>query len=751
MMIRSIIFILMVLISICTNAFELQTMAKQFQQVPKLPVGVTYDENFSHPTINSNGKVAFLAGLAGGDFATDEVLVLGDASTQRVVALTGTPAPGAPEGFLFCEFINVGAGNAPTPIVAENNSIGFMARVSADCNSVSGLNGLWIYSQEVDGILPVVVEGDQALGFDSGGGIAIGTIGTEFRYGNSGFLFRAELQESVTGSSLGQSYWTGSPDPDSGLQLVAWQGGSAPLLSGYSIASLNNTSGGFGVINNNKDVEFLASIINDFDSSRNWLYYIGQAGDLDILAEGGEAADEVAIGATLRAANSQNIDKDGMSINDNRDAVFTSDVALSVGNQNNPSIWRRGSVANKELIAFDGDVAPGDPLGGEFVGFGDASINKFGGVVFKANSSSNVGFTGLWKTADLGGPPVITPVIVGDQVVNLPSGEYIVKGGGARAAVINEQGEVGFVAEAVSGTGNSTGLWKKDALGIHLLALEGQDAKVPGGGTHPISNIFASGAFDLGSGNEDGKPSWFNDQGHIAIKSSQAIIISVTDVDSDGDGIADNDDNCPATSNPSQTDTDGDGIGDACDPLTDSDGDGIADSDDNCPATSNPSQADSDGDGIGDACDPLTDSDGDGIADSDDNCPSTANPGQEDKDGDGWGDVCDTEGKYGNSDSDLDGWVNRKDNCPHIYNPNQADSDGDGIGDLCDQVADSDGDSVLDNLDNCPADSNQDQSDIDGDGIGDVCDGDIDGDGLKNKRDKCPLQGFNIDRHGCPI
>jgi hypothetical protein len=40
--------------------------------------------------------------------------------------------------------------------------------------------------------------------------------------------------------------------------------------------------------------------------------------------------------------------------------------------------------------------------------------------------------------------------------------------------------------------------------------------------------------------------------------------------------------------------------------VPDSDGDGIADSEDNCPTTYNPDQADSDGDGIGDACEPIT-------------------------------------------------------------------------------------------------------------------------------------------------
>ncbi|GEM_PF-2411104 len=163
--------------------------------------------------------------------------------------------------------------------------------------------------------------------------------------------------------------------------------------------------------------------------------------------------------------------------------------------------------------------------------------------------------------------------------------------------------------------------------------------------------------------------------------------------DSDGDGIPDPSDNCPATYNPTQINSDGDAFGDACD---------------NCPTVTNPTQADTDGDTFGDACD---------------NCPTVINHDQSDIDADNVGDLCDnciSTPNTNQANSDADPYGNACDNCPTVSNIDQADGDVDGVGDVCD---------------NCEFVYNPLQEDTDLDGIGDACEwicGDANGNGAVN-------------------
>lgn len=94
-------------------------------------------------------------------------------------------------------------------------------------------------------------------------------------------------------------------------------------------------------------------------------------------------------------------------------------------------------------------------------------------------------------------------------------------------------------------------------------------------------------------------------------------------------------------------DTDGNGMPDECDQACtdagmiadpDIDGDGLLNDQDNCPFNYNPDQSDIDNDGVGDVCDP--DMDGDGIVNEEDNCLAVFNPGQEMSGNNGLGDAC---------------------------------------------------------------------------------------------------------------
>ena len=200
--------------------------------------------------------------------------------------------------------------------------------------------------------------------------------------------------------------------------------------------------------------------------------------------------------------------------------------------------------------------------------------------------------------------------------------------------------------------------------------------------------------------------------------------------DADGDGVADNTDNCPDDANANQANSDRDRVGDACDNCpddnnsdqADGDGDGVGDACDNCPTDDNADQADGDGDGLGDACD---------------NCPGDSNADQADADGDAVGDACE-------GDQDGDTVLDDDDNCVAVGNTAQTDSDGDGLGDACD---------------NCPNMAGAPQLDSDGDNIGDACDAcpndalnDADSDGVCGDIDQCdsPPQAI-VDAVGCPV
>jgi hypothetical protein len=204
------------------------------------------------------------------------------------------------------------------------------------------------------------------------------------------------------------------------------------------------------------------------------------------------------------------------------------------------------------------------------------------------------------------------------------------------------------------------------------------------------------------------------------------------------------------------------------DPICDTDGDGVFDDDDNCPDTPNADQADFDNDGSGDACD--ADDDNDGILDENDTCLGP-NPTP--------GDIADVTVEVGGDDVqlvfttpatsvapytlifDLEGafignllpsshaGVDPADSttlpsvAANLFTPGFVNGGVDGITFYDYRVIDANGclsdaeDRITINAIFPDTDGDADQADFDNDGSGDACDDDDDNDGILDENDTC--------------
>lgn len=132
----------------------------------------------------------------------------------------------------------------------------------------------------------------------------------------------------------------------------------------------------------------------------------------------------------------------------------------------------------------------------------------------------------------------------------------------------------------------------------------------------------------------------------MAILGAAAGAIFCGDDDTDGDGVPDGRDKCPATPAGAKVDEDG------CE--FDTDGDGVVDSEDRCPNTPKGVKVDATG------CE--LDSDGDGVPNSKDKCPGTPKGAKVNADG------C--------ADTDKDGVYDYKDKCPNTAPGVAVNNDG---------------------------------------------------------------------------
>ena len=148
---------------------------------------------------------------------------------------------------------------------------------------------------------------------------------------------------------------------------------------------------------------------------------------------------------------------------------------------------------------------------------------------------------------------------------------------------------------------------------------------------------------------------------YMSFGAAEKIVREMVPVDSDGDGLYDDDDKCPNEAE----DKDGFEDEDGC-PDLDNDGDGVPDTDDKCMNEAETVNGVDDEDGC-----PETDEDGDGLVGSADSCPTEP----EDKDG-----FEDTDG-CPDPDNDGDGIADADDKCMNEAETANGYEDADGCPD----------------------------------------------------------------------
>lgn len=208
---------------------------------------------------------------------------------------------------------------------------------------------------------------------------------------------------------------------------------------------------------------------------------------------------------------------------------------------------------------------------------------------------------------------------------------------------------IGRVAPFLVAGGGMMGI-SSDALGddIDGLSYWGVGVKY-----YPLDwlNLRLEGRHDLSAGTVG---TGDNITSHFEVLASITGVIGWEKADKDKDGIADEDDKCPAVAGVEP---------DGCPPDTDADG--ILDADDKCPEEYAKTA---------DGC-PVLDEDGDGVADANDKCLGRVGVAP---------DGCPP-------DSDGDGLLDDEDSCPK-----EAAKTKDGC-----PIPDSDGDGILDDTDQC--------------------------------------------------
>ncbi|MEM1445467.1 MAG: choice-of-anchor tandem repeat NxxGxxAF-containing protein [Planctomycetota bacterium] len=491
------------------------------------------------PALNNAGQLAFTARMAdaaatGGQTIGDAVFHLDSASaTPSLVALANDPVPGQAVGVTYDQILGRrlildDAGRLAfgaqweragtfavdpaiqvyTPANLPDAGVRIVARDSTtdplihpDNDPLSPVFGYELTSLNGAVVTPYVsrfVFNDNRVAFGAGFNAPSGTIGT----------FSGLYREVNRGGD--------GPNTNSSLRLMARNGTGSSFIPAPEVTALNNNAlSAFRTsIQPNPNEGFFSALVTFFN-------------DVSIEVQtGSDAGGDISFSGLTTRFGFNNSNQSAFR------AGFT-DLPDSDG-----GIFK--TLDPQGIIASNGIVAAGTPdLGGaqglgipdgvpDFVfrnlqsGFAPL-LNDAGDVVFEAiarTPDNTQSVRGLWssRTGTLTGLDPIA--LVGDQAPGLPDGytifDFGLNAGTDQNVALNNNGDIAFLGTYESPTGQrGAALWAEHNGELKLIAADDfTQINLPDG-----SSFIAQGfGFFGGSGNEDGRPSSWSDNGTLAFR-----------------------------------------------------------------------------------------------------------------------------------------------------------------------------------------------------------------------------------------
>jgi hypothetical protein len=485
-------------------------VARTGQPAPGTAAGTTFDSITGTPVLDAQGRVAFYANLAGtGVSATnDSGLWGGPAGGLALVAREGDPAPGTPAGVAF--------GNLFGDPVIRDGRVSFLVFNSLTGAGVSAANDSGVWSGAPGGVQLIVREGDPAAG--AAAGATYGEVQSNLIGGSNIGGASARL-----GAAGGNGLWVGPPGA---VQPIALPGGPAPgtpagvtflstapqplvLVNGPGRAVFSGTLAGSGVTTSN-------------DSG----IWAGGAGAVQLVAREGSQAAALPAGVLYGLISQSGFNDAGQV------SLSGSVTGSGVTSANDSAIWT-GQPGALQLLARKGDPAPGGPAGSTLnLSFTAAPLNRAGQAAFRAGLVGG-GVTTANDTAIWTGTPGSLQMVAreGDPAPGTPAGVTFGDLGTSLTA-LNGSGQVAFRALLAGpgvDTSNDRGIFAGPPGALQLIAREGQTIDLGGGDLRTIADngLFAY----LNHGSEDGQHQSFNDAGQLAFLAqftdgSRAILVA---------------------------------------------------------------------------------------------------------------------------------------------------------------------------------------------------------------------------------